>query len=261
MTDPNSTFITPVGRIVGGSLSKPSLKDFDGNDRTRPQWSILLAIPKTDPEVNGLIDKIKAIGRGAFASNPAQCERADFSWKLRDGDSTAVNKKGVRWCDKEGYPGHWVFSLSTNFDDFQVYDAAATGPIDAATVKTGDYVRILGDCRGNDNANNPGVYLNLRGAQFIREGERIATGSSIDAGAAFRAAMGGAPAPAAAPPAPDVVAKAVGQAPPAPPVAPPAPPSAGPQLTDKGRAESCDPAAWMASGWTEDQLRAGGYIV
>jgi hypothetical protein len=247
MTDPSNTFVTPIGRIVGGSLSRQQTKGFGGVVLDQPIWTVDLAVPKAD--ALNLIAQIKAVAAADFAAKPHLAERKDFAFKYDDGDSGEANLNGLVYNTREGYRGHTVFHISNRFE------FGTVGPgrqeIDPATIKTGDYVRLAGSIKGNDRDDKPGVYLNLSGAQFIRVGEAIDTGGGA-ANAADLFADQPVGEPPAGLPAHDIVANVIAP--------PPPPPAAGPTLTAKGVSEGCDVDAWVASGWTLDSLRTQGYI-
>ena len=117
---------TPVGRMASGSLYETETKDFDGNVKVfktgdkkgqpRPTYDFRVGIAKEPGHTHWSQTewgaKIWAHGHAQHPNGAAQ--RKDFAWKVQDGDSTEVNKKGRRWCDIPGYPGHWVLSFSNS---------------------------------------------------------------------------------------------------------------------------------------------------
>ena len=105
---------TPKGRIVGGSLSSAQTKGHGGVLLENPKWVVMLALPKTDPATQGIIDTIKAAGAAGFSSKKHLLDRADFAWKCIDGDSPATNQNGVAHNSREGFPGHYVLTFTTN---------------------------------------------------------------------------------------------------------------------------------------------------
>lgn len=245
MTDPNNTFTTSEGRIVGGSISRKQDKSYDGGQLAKPVWVLKVAFPKTDQQANAFIERLKVTAKTGWAADAKQLLRNDFAWKFIDGDSSIVNQKGVAWNSKEGYPGHNVVTFQTHFD-FETVDADYQ-PIDPATVKTGFYVRVAGTLVGsNGNSQNPGIYVNLGNVMFVRAGEEIRLG-----GMSAREAFGDTP--TQAPPAHDVVTNAVAPT-------PPPPPSIGPELTPAGIAAGVNVEAYLAAKWTLEQLAQKGYI-
>lgn len=253
MTDPNNTFTTPVGRIVGGSLSEPFTTDHNGNP-CDPKWVVVLALPKSDLGTQALITKIKAIGAAGYADKQAALDRADFAWKYVNGDANTPNTKGVVYNTRVGYPGHYVFTF-TNSKAPSVCGEDPRSEINAASVKRGDWVRIGGSIGCGTRTDQPGIFLNVDCAQFVRADEAI--GST---GQTCAQAFGSSATP---PPATDLVNAAAGGPPPPPPGAAPPPPADGPQLTPAGVAAGCDPAAWLtaAQPWTLEQMRTAGYVV
>lgn len=203
-------FWTPVGRMIGGSAfearketiygtDKPKLDD-DGNEVER--FLVTIAIPKVNANAQGA-DRtpfesymLPYLQQAALRDFPArQFDRPDFAWKFVDGDSTALDQNGKRWCDKVGYRGHWVARLQTKFDFNVVAPDGVKFLTDPSSVKLGYYVRALVDVKGNGQmVSKCGLYLNLRLLQLVAYGEVINVG--IDVQAAMRAA----PAIAALPP-------------------------------------------------------------
>jgi len=160
---------SPVGRLVAGSLYKGNDKDFDGNPLVdkdgKPylEYYFALAIPKTKAawweEDWGKV--ILNVGATAFA---ASYQRRDFSWKITDGDSTdpGKSKTQTRPCDREGYAGHWVLNLRSGFapKTSHIVNNEAVPLNEEGAIKNGFWVQVMFYVKGNDNQNNPGVYLN-----------------------------------------------------------------------------------------------------
>lgn len=200
-------FLTPVGRIVAGSVWDGNTTDFHGKPlewksgdkagQPRTEWFIALAIPKTDAGFNDVWAQMNRIAKGAFPSMfnaSGECLRPDFAWKYTDGDSATLNRNGVAPNTKEGYPGHWVLSLASSHPP-RAYDRDGREiPADTKAIKRGDYVRIFGSMSGNSNQQNPGIYLNLSMIQFSHAGEEIFSGpdaATIFGGTAMPAAPAG----------------------------------------------------------------------
>ena len=242
MANERVVFTTPVGRLVGGSLYKPSTTDAEGKPlvtktgpnagQSRVEYYIAIAIPKGAETHWGQTAwgaPIWAAGHAAWPGGQAQ--HPTFAWKIEDGDSTIPNKKGKKPCDREGFPGHWILRFGGGYAP-SVWNSDGSAPIqEQDAVKPGYYIQIRGSVSGNGSASQPGIYLNhdkvaLAGfGPEIRTGEDVGQagfGKGVDLPAgASRVPVGGmaegaAPAPAPAPVAPPVAA------PVAPPVAPPA---------------------------------------
>lgn len=251
-------FNTGIGRMIGGSCYEGETTDEKGQQLTyksgakagqpRTDYSVGIALPKTQAhwanEPWGA--PIWAEGHGAWPNGQAQ--RHDFAWKIVDGDSTMPNKKGIKPCDRPGYPGHWVLWFSGTTPP-QVAVALSGTPQwndQPGTVMPGDYIEVRGSVVSNESDQTAGVYLNydavcLRG--YHPDGRLAATrinladagfgASPLPAGAVMQPAGGPAlppPVPGAvgAPPVPGaspstVAVPPVPAAPAVAPVAPPAP--------------------------------------
>jgi hypothetical protein len=266
--------------------------DKDGKPGQRFEFG--LAIPKTQAHFAnepGWGQLIWSTAHAAFpggAQSPAMAD--DFSWKILDGDSTKISTKSkskVRPCDKEGHKGNWVLTLSSSFAP-QILDARDLNKIVSLVEKDaivpGYFILVGGSVAGN-TGKSPGVYLNHSAVALRAFGKKIESrgvydvtkfgkvSAALPAGASLApvgtAALPGAPAPAAAAPAPAAPAPAA-PAPAAPmavapapalvavqpSAAPPPPPAAAPAApTHKGHPI----AAYLAQGWTMEQLRADGF--
>ena len=262
--------LTPVGRLVMGSLYKPSTKDADGNPlvfksganvgQPRTNYFLALAIPKTQPtwqqEEFGAL--IHSVGKAAF---PQAHLSPTFAWKVEDGDSQVPNSRGKRPCDTEGFPGNWILRFSGSFAPkvYREENGAYVQVTEDNYIKPGYYVQVSGTVDGNNSQQRPGLYLNHSMVAFTAYGQEIHFGPDANS-----VGFGKAPLPTGAlvtPAAPGVPLPSVT---PPPPVAPkpeflnvPAPP-AGPVMTAKAGGSSYH--AFKAAGWTDDALRAQGYL-
>lgn len=259
----------PAGRMIGGNLDilKPRIKDgkpvLDKNGQPSMQCSVGLAIPKgAEPDWKqtawgAIIHKTGAQGYPQLVNVPA------FSWKVTDGDSTALDKNGKRQCDKAGYPGNWVLWFSQGWLPKKVN---ATGEVELpeGAIVPGFYIQVFGSVEPNKikPGDTPGVYLNPIAVALVGEGERMAVdvdttkvgfgGAALPAGAkpvtaAAPQFAAPAPTPAAAPPTPVVPNPAILNVP------------APKQMTAKAAGAPYE--AFVAQGWTDDMLRQQGYMV
>lgn len=165
-------FLSPVGRLVMGSLYDAQTTDQDGKPlvvktganagQPTQRYFFALAVPKQPGHSHWAYTdwgaKILAVGRAAFPQG--QAERPDFAWKIVDGDSTIPNKKGNKPCDREGYPGHWVISFSSSYAPKIVNKDGSAPIIEPGAVKIGYFAQVLGTVDGNGQAMTPGVYIN-----------------------------------------------------------------------------------------------------
>jgi hypothetical protein len=206
MANEKVNFVTPVGRLLQGDpavgntvdrkTGKP-LTDKAGNPKT--SYYLALGIPKT---TNGqtirseqglliignpvdLINMLRAEGKagfpGLFDVN-GNCVRQDFAFKYIDGDSTAMNQDNKRWCDIEGFPGHWVFKFNTTLP-IDLYDMN-NGRINpqASPIKRGHYIRVLGNMAAGTDATKPSVFLNPSAVMHVAYGPEI---TGFDTSSAF----------------------------------------------------------------------------
>jgi len=272
-------FITPIGRIVQGSLWKPNTTDKEGRPLTykdgspRIKYYIGLAIAKTDPAFAVLWQQVEQVARSFWPGG--QTQLAEFAWKRMDGDKP-------EYAQKEGFPGHWILGLTNGFP-FKVYnktlDAVFT---DETQVKRGDYITVIGNVTSNKSDSKPGIFLNMKGVQFQAYGTEIvgvdyaakfkeASPSALPAGASETPIAGGLPPampPQATPPAMPPQATPPAMPPQATPPAmppqatpPPAPNFANPmyQMTEKAGGFSYE--QMVEQGWSHEQLIAHGYVV
>lgn len=259
-----------------------------------PQFFVAGAIPKNDPHWPAFEAQIKQVAAAAFPSLFPQgpqgaCVNPNFSFKIIDGDGRDMT--GKLNSEKEGFAGHWVVRFTTGFAP-SIYPKGKYSPMDRINdknlVRRGHYIRIAGTMSGNNDMMKPGVYLNMSLVEHCGYGDEIVSGPSASEAFAQPAVLpaGASPTPLAA--APHAVPPAVNGAPqplsaplptasptsapqpyggymqtapaPAPTAPPPAPPAApaGPVMTAK--AAGVPYAAFLAQGWTDETLRANGYI-
>ena len=288
MAKNSTSFTSPVGRMVLGSLYTPMTKDAEGQP---------LKI-KTGPNVGQLTQKFflaLAIAKGAerhwsetswgamiwrigHAAFPQAAQSPSFAWKVEDGDSAVPNKKGRKPVDNEGFKGHWILKFSSAFAP-KVYRPEGSGVVQVMEVdyvKPGYFIEVLGSVLGNESVQNPGVLINQNAVCFRAFGPEINFGmdvseagfgqSALPAGASAVPLASSAPLPAGA--APAAPAPPANIAPPAPivpvvPVVPntaflnvPAPPS-GPKMTAKAAGVTYE--QMIANGWTDATLLQHGY--
>lgn len=273
--------LTPVGRIVQGSVSEQVTRDFDGKPLPpKPDgspdlhWFIALAIPKTDP---GWPAIQAMLVRAALAGNPCGVgpdgqATGTFSWKYEDGDSTTPNQKGNRPCDREGFPSNWVLKLKTNFL-FSCFNNNKD-VIDARDIKLGYFViASVSAAPNNKTGNQAGVFLNLHGLKLHAEGPIIQVGPG------YEALFGGAPGiTTTLPPATGSFAQQPVNSPPPPPPPVNNPPPPDPAFLNGAPPPAAAPtepqppvgfrmtgkfsyANAMRNGWTDETLKSNGHMV
>jgi hypothetical protein len=314
MSKTREVFTTPVGRLVQGDCFEAQTKDQQGNPRVvkqgpnvgqpNPTYFIAVAFPKLDaagqPNAEfsafyGLLDRVARAEWPALFPNGGACVNPKFSWKYIDGDGVDTNGKPN--SEKEGFAGHWVVRFASSYAPkvMRPNNGSWESITDKNAVKRGYFVRVAGSISGNDNTQNPGLYVNLDMIELAGYGPEIMGG--MDAATAFGAPAALPPGASATPilpagiaapvvaPAPVVAAPLVAPAPvvaapvvaaplvapvpvvasPVPPVVPPSP-SALPATISPSRVMTAAAAgqtyeAYIAAGWTDDQLVAHGYMV
>ena len=186
-----------VGDIFSGGLvtdddDRPVLDDA-GNQKK--QWVYMLAIPKayalaehTGPGGKGEIFRVmqeetNQIYNGNIPQN--------YAWKYRDGDSQEVDNKGNLWSKREGYPGHYVLTVSSYFPP-QIYDfnmqTQELKPVSSG-LNCGDYYQAMVTVKAHGplKKGKAGLYLNINGLMRYGHGQPIAV--RADAGKAFAAGL------------------------------------------------------------------------
>ena len=261
----------PVGRMIGGSLYKPQVrKDNFGKPKLDEAkqpitgFDFGVAIPKgaeTGWALTTWGAQIKQVGEAAY---PGMTGTPSFAWKVIDGDSQVPNKKNRRPCDQEGYPGHWVLWFSQGWAP-KLCDAKGTTELtEPDSILPGYFVQVYASVKGNAPSPTPGVYLNPIAVALSGYGQRI-EGQGVDVTEIGFGASAPPPGMSATPPGamaqPPAAAPAVAM-PPAPPITPNpailAPPA--PTLTPAGIAAGGTYEAFVAAKWSDEQLRAAGYL-
>lgn len=286
-----TNFTSPVGRMVQGDIFKPRTTDQQGNPLTiksgpnagqpRSDYFVAIAVPKDSPEWPAFKALIDAEAKAAWPQG--QFNSPKFSNKIIDGDGMDDNGKSN--ADKPGFAGCWVVRFSSGFapalwarskvlpEHMRSPDPESFVQVtDPSVLKRGYFIRVAGNVAGNNNQQSPGLYMNYNMVELVGYGEEIVSGPT--ASQAFGAAPVGvpamgnspAPAPAAAPQGATPAAAPTPSAPTASPSEPPAPytgyaeppaPS-GPQMTPKANGVTYE--AFIAKGWTDEQLKAQGYM-
>jgi hypothetical protein len=296
-----SDILFPPGRMIGGNLDKlfprteaNGTPKIGKDGQPEMQCSIGYAIPKGTETHWSQTPWGSEIFKVGSAAHPNLVQSPSFSWKITDGDSQLPNKKGKRPCDQSAYPGNWVMWLSQGWLPKRV-NANGTIELPEGSIVPGFYIQVFGSVAGNKLVPNgtPGVYLNPIAVALIGEGDRLTVDVDTTAVGFGTAQLppGARPVTMAAPefaqqppigalapagfasqqgqPAPGYPAGGVQPAPnflqpsgapvaPGVPTVPPAPP-AGPQMTAK--AAGAPYLAFIAQGWTDEMLRAQGYMV
>jgi hypothetical protein len=282
-------FTTAVGRLVQGSLYKPSTTDMEGKPlviktgpnagQARVDYYFAVAIPKGTETHWSMTSWGKVIWDVGHRDWPAgQADAPTFAWKIRDGDSTIPNKAGTRPVDQEGFKGCWVVSFSSSYAPKLFTTMGQKTPVpytEDGAIRPGYFVEVAANVAGNGVALNPGVFINHSMVNLRAYGPEIVFGpdpedagfgaSPLPAGASLTPLGATTPPPvttATAPP-PGVTphtAFAFGPAaPPPPPAAAPPPPTASARrMTAKAGGYTYE--ALVGQGWTDATLVQHGYM-
>lgn len=292
-------FLTPVGRLVQGDPFEPQTTDQQGkplvtlSGQPTQRYFIAVAFKKDDPAFPALYQKLVEIARGSFPQlfdAAGNCTHPRFSWKLMDGDG--VDDNGKPNANKEGFAGHWVVKFQSSFAP-RCFHAGHYQPHeqiqDKNAIQRGYFVRVAGTIEGNDNVTRPGIYVNLSMVELAGVGPVITSGpdaSAVFGSAAPNLPQGAQPLPMnASLPAPALVAPGLPSTPGMAPIAstattsptnplpvpphpgflagpavppPPVPAPAVPQLTAAAGGASYQD--FKNLGWTDEQMRAAGYL-
>lgn len=265
--------LTPVGRLVQGAPMLQEQKDDNqqvkrNDDGTaKKQCFMAIAIDKNNPEWPAFYAQLYDVARKEFPhliDASGNIGHPQFSWKIQDGDGVDTSGKSV--ADKPGFKGHWILKMATMFMPKFFRDGAYSPHLEVQNptelIHRGDYIKAFVGIRGNgvkptDRAAKPGVYVSPEIVAFVGAGERINSG--VDA----EQAMGNAPTQWMPPGMSAVPTPGAAPTPPAPPVAPSAAPPPPPPVATHAmlpKANGVTYEAMIANGWTDDTLRANGYM-
>jgi hypothetical protein len=305
MASQKQFILTPVGRLVAGSLYKAQTTDMEGRPlivkngpqagQPRSDFFFAIAIPKGGEQHWSQTPWGKTIWETGHAAFPQGQGSQSFAWKIIDGDSAIPNSTGKRPCDREGYAGHWVLHWSSGFAP-KVYTADGTKQIpEEDAVKLGYFIQVHGSVDGNGSSQKPGIYLNHSMVALAGYGPEIVLGPDAAAvgfgkGVALPPGASATPPagafnpvqPAVAPALPVLPAMpAVATVAPALPVLPgvpspvvvqphpqflqvptvPAVPAVPVGRTLTAKANGATYEQLVASGWTDELLRANGLML
>lgn len=183
----DKTFIlTPVGRLVQGSLYEAQTTDMQNNPltiKTGPnigqplvKFFFALAIAKNGEQHWNQTDWGKMIWDEAIKSFPGgQYQSPQFAWKIIDGDSTIPNMANKKPCDNEGFIGHWVLRFTSSFAPTIVNHDGSQYLLEKGFINLGDYIQVYAAVSKNTSAQKPGLFLNHKTVAFAGYGKRIST--------------------------------------------------------------------------------------
>ena len=268
---------TETGRVVMNNIYKPQDKDYYGKPLVKEatgapfkKYFFALAIPKKPGEQHWNQTPWGAqIWKIAHDIFQGVADAPTFAWKIVDGDSQIPNEKGVRPASREGYPGHWVISCTTEWALIdKIYNSNGSAKIGTeGAIKNGDYIQANITCVAEFRTAKPGVFMNPIMLAIQGTGVEIHQGPDATA-----VGFGGGALPpgATALPVDPATQAGFGQqmspleamAPPPPPnpailqMPPPPPAHQMTSLAGGATYEQC-----IAVGWTDETLRANGMML
>lgn len=158
--------ITITGRLIQGNLYTPSDTDSEGNLRTiktgpnagkpKSSYYIGVAIPKTAANwwlepwgAQALAIVQQDWPRGEFS------QRTDFAYKILDGDQKTTTGKTIAHA-----AGCWVIRLESMMQPALWNSNGSARLVEPNAIKTGYWVQVAFDYKGNGQATKPGMYAN-----------------------------------------------------------------------------------------------------
>lgn len=195
-------FLSPVGRLVQGSVLEAQTKDNKGAPltiKTGPnagqptqRYFIAVAFAKTAAGAGGawwnegeFFTNIYNTARQGYPQHfgpQGESKHPRMAFKVMDGDG--LDNDGNSNANKEGFAGHWIVKFSSTYAPKVWMNGGYVTDINA--IKRGHFVRIIGTIAPNIGSDVPGVYINHNGVEFIAYGHEIVSGPNV--GAAFAAA-------------------------------------------------------------------------
>jgi len=285
--------LLPPSRLVWGSLYEGQTKGFGGkpilNKDGSPgiEYAFGVAVPKgTETHWSQT-----AWGAPVWALGHVRIKTAGqlgdkYSWKIKDGDSTAIAdiETGRRFCDSEGYAGNWIVTLKSRFAPkvYMLEGGKAVPWLVKDAINYGDFVECLFDMQDNGDNEKPGLFLNHKLICFAGYGQRIVKTGGPDAnavgfgargmvGSATPLSSGAVAAGSANAPAASHVPAAVPVAGAGVPTAPMVPESIEPHTailtppvlvkTMTAKAAGATYEQFTAKGWTDEMMVAQGFMV
>lgn len=192
--------VSPVGRLVRGSLTERAKTDYDGNpyaDGEGP-FEIGLAISKQDAATGTFLGQLyqKAVQDAPNLKAKIDAEWSSgftvgaFRFKVRDGDKP--NQKNQINQNTVGcYVLNFSTSLPSKFTYTDAYGLKLTDPmgqpiaprseISPTLIKIGDYAHVSLSCKYNGKVDHTaGLYLSQNAIMLAGYGEAISGGLSLD---------------------------------------------------------------------------------
>lgn len=195
---PIEKFKLPVGRIVAGNPAIPQPKTNFKTKQTvidpktgQPvmEWRCKIAYSK-DVFLQQIYPLLQKEALTAYPNWQQLLDQqtgmplahSEFSWKFDDGDSPRCPKNSkVPYNVREGYPGHFVLSISTEAFAPAIFkfENGSYRKIEANEIKCGDYVVANVDIKVHTE-NDGGLYFNPNGFELVGYGTAISSAAAAD---------------------------------------------------------------------------------
>ena len=235
---------------IKGILSYPHLFQARSvNPGDDPKFSVSILIPKNDPQLASILQEIETQKMNGFPSG------FPVNGKL------PIKDCAVQWPNDTKIAGYYALQTSAAADRRPpVVDAGMQPVMDPSQVYPGCVAWVAVNLSVYNTPVNKGVGAYVNGVMITGEEgplgrlDNSQTPEQMFAGCGAGAPVT-APAPNMAPPAPPAA-----PIPPAPNMAPPAPP-APPAFTMTAKANGITRDAYLASGWTDEQLIQNGMML
>jgi len=175
-----NSFITPVGRLVQGSVSEPNTTDMAGNllvtkkGDPRNEYFVALAIPKCGEShwrETAWGGKIYGLAKSFFPNG--QIDNPNFHWKIVDGDSTIPNNNNKRPCDCAGFQNSWILKLKHGFPLILCDKNGKKENVTPEMFSLGNYAQGFVNVASNGQQIHSGIYLNCPIVSFTGYGAPI----------------------------------------------------------------------------------------
>lgn len=146
---------------------------YDAKGEPKKEYGFGLAIPKS--ALTGDVTNIwGALHAEALSLYPSGQIPPAFAMKFKDGD-TAIDDKGFKYSDREGYAGCIVVSCTTSLPIKWFRFENGTNTMINEGVKCGDYVNVQLSIKAHpaQGAGKAGLYVNPNAVQFLGYGPAI----------------------------------------------------------------------------------------
>lgn len=187
---PGVDFLTPVGRLVQGSVWTLNDTDRQGKPlvttegKPKKECFFSVAYNKSDPAVMAEFETLFALMRQTAMQGwpqhfnaQGQCTVPKFSWKWQDGDGIDGDGKDNKL--KQGFAGHHILTFKSSIlpRAFRSGMYARNQQLrNEDDIRPGFFIRVSGTMRPNIGSRVPGLYLNSDMVELIAGGEPIVQG-------------------------------------------------------------------------------------